>query len=342
MNNNLIDDQTSKVKKVLIISDQIPGHFNQSIGICSLLNENIEVNYAIIEMQWRIHVLRFLFRIFSRMLCKNLTNFNSKLIVSFFKEIDVSGYDLLIASGGNTFFINAALSKLHGIPNIQLGSPRGIKSELFNAHLTAERYSNSKNNIVYDVTPSKYSPKACISNNEIEKKILLLFGGNGIGYEYSDRDIKNITETMNSLTEKNKKELICVTSRRSKENHENILRQNLNNLSKRSIWFHRGGENADLRDLFSLSDFIFVTEDSAMMISESISSGKTVTTLFPEKVVTPKRYKNHINLYLNKGFISRSKIGDQLVLRKNNEHSQKIEESRKKLLNQILCNIGLQ
>ena len=330
------------MKKVLIISDQIPGHFNQSIGICALLNENIGVKYTIIEMHWRINAFRFLFRIISRMLCKNLTNFNSKLIVSFFKEIDVSGYDLLIASGGNTFFINAALSKLHGIPNIQLGSPRGIKSELFNAHLTAERYSNSKNNIVYDVTPNKYSPKACISNNEIEKKILLLFGGNGIGYEYSDRDIKNITETMNSLTEKNKKELICVTSRRSKENHENILRQNLNNLSKRSIWFHRGGENADLRDLFSLSDFIFVTEDSAMMISESISSGKTVTTLFPEKVVTPKRYKNHINLYLNKGFISRSKIGDQLVLRKNNEHSQKIEESRKKLLNQILYNIGLQ
>ena len=342
MNNNLIDDQTSKVKKVLIISDQIPGHFNQSIGICSLLNESIEVNYEIVEMHWRIHVLRFLFRVFSRMLCKNLTNFNSKLIVSFFKKIDVSGYDLLIASGGNTFFINAALSKLHGIPNIQLGSPRGIKSELFNAHLTAERYSNSKNNIVYDVTPNKYSPKACISNNEIEKKILLLFGGNGIGYEYSDRDIKNLTETMNSLTEKNKKELICVTSRRSKENHENILRQNLNNLSKRSIWFYRGGKNADLRDLFSLSDFIFVTEDSAMMISESISSGKTVTTLFPEKVVTPKRYKNHINLYLNKGFISRSKIGDQLVLRKNNEHSQYIEESRKKLLNQILYNIDLQ
>ncbi len=342
MNNNLIDDQTSKVKKVLIISDQIPGHFNQSIGICSLLNESIEVNYVIVEMHWRIHVLRFFFRIFSRMLCKNLTNFNSKLIVSFFKKIDVSGYDLLIASGGNTFFINAALSKLHGIPNIQLGSPRGIKSELFNAHLTAERYSNSKNNIVYDVTPNKYSPKACISNNEIEKNILLLFGGNGIGYEYSDRDIKNLTETMNSLTEKNKKELICVTSRRSKEKHENILRQNLNNLSKRSIWFYRGGKNADLRDLFSLSDFIFVTEDSAMMISESISSGKTVTTLFPEKVVTPKRYKNHINLYLNKGFIFRSKIGDQLVLRKNNEHSQKIEESRKKLLNQILYNIDLQ
>ena len=182
------------MKKVLIISDQIPGHFNQSIGICALLNENIGVKYTIIEMHWRINAFRFLFRIISRMLCKNLTNFNSKLIVSFFKKIDVSGYDLLIASGGNTFFINAALSKLHGIPNIQLGSPRGIKSELYNAHLTAQRYSNSENNIVYDVTPNKYSPKACMSNNEVEKNILLLFGGNGMGYEYLDRDVKNIIE----------------------------------------------------------------------------------------------------------------------------------------------------
>ena len=82
------------MKKVLIISDQIPGHFNQSIGICALLNENIEVKYTIIEMHWRINAFRFLFRIISRMLCKNLTNFNSKLIVSFFKKIDVSGYDL--------------------------------------------------------------------------------------------------------------------------------------------------------------------------------------------------------------------------------------------------------
>ena len=75
------------MKKVLIISDQIPGHFNQSIGICALLNENIGVKYTIIEMHWRINAFRFLFRIISRMLCKNLTNFNSKLIVSFFKKL---------------------------------------------------------------------------------------------------------------------------------------------------------------------------------------------------------------------------------------------------------------
>ena len=54
-----------------------------------------------------------------------------------------------------------------------------------------------------------------------------------MGYEYLDKDVKNIIETMNTLTKKNKKQLICITSRRSKENNENILRENLNKLSKR-------------------------------------------------------------------------------------------------------------
>ena len=43
-------------------------------------------------------------------------------------------------------------------------------------------------------------------------------------------------KTMNTLTKKYKKQLICVTSRRSKENHENLLIENLNNLSKRNSY----------------------------------------------------------------------------------------------------------
>lgn len=329
------------MKKVLIISDKIPGHFNQSIGICTLLNENIGIDYKIIEMQWRIYAFRSFFKIISRMLCKNLTNFKSLLIVSFFKKIDVSNYDLLVASGGNTFFINAALSKLYNIPNIQLGSPRGIKSELFNVHLTAERYSNSKSNIVYEITPNKYSPSLCLANDEKkEKKILFLFGGEGMGYKYSNKNVTSIIETMNVLTEENNKKLICVTSRRSNKAHEEILKQNLKNLSNKSIWFHQGGQNADLSQLFSLCSFIFVTEDSAMMISESISSGKIVNTLYPENMFTPQRYKNQIDLYLSKGFIFRTKIGDSLTFQNNFDHSQKIEESRTKLFEEILKNIA--
>ena len=147
------------MKKALIISDSVPGHFNQSIGICTLLSEEIEMEFSIVEMKWKVKALRSLFKIIGRKLCNNLSKKKSKWILRFFDKINVEGFDFLVAAGGNTFPINAALSKLYGIPNIQLGSPRGISSELFNAHLTAEKYSDASNNIVYEITPNRYSPK---------------------------------------------------------------------------------------------------------------------------------------------------------------------------------------
>lgn len=328
------------MKKALIISDSIPGHFNQSIGICTLLNEEFEVEFSIVEMRWKIRALRSLFKIFGKKLCKNLSKTKSKLILTFFNEIDVKGFDFLVAAGGNTFPINAALSKLHGIPNIQLGSPRGISSELFNAHLTSEKYSNSLNNIVYDITPNRYSPENCIKNTIKANRILFLFGGKGMGYYYSDEDLTHIIYSLNKLSNKLDKEIICVTSRRSDKKHESMLKKNLNNLSLDSIWFHAGGENADLKKLFLISKYIFVTEDSAMMISESISSGKHVTTIYPENFKCPQRYTKQINNYLVKGFIQRTKIGQDLEINSANLQRKKIEMSRSRLRKRILENLN--
>ena len=328
------------MKKALIISDSIPGHFNQSIGIYSLLNEEMDFELSIVEMKWKVRVFRSVFKIIGRKLCKNLSIKKSRLILTFFENIDIEGCDLLIAAGGNTFPINAALSKLYGIPNIQLGSPRGISSNLFNVHLTSERYSDSLNNIVYEITPNKYSPKNCINKSTCTNKILFLFGGNGMGYSYSQKDVIDIIQSLNNLTKKFDKEIICVTSRRSNKNYEKLLKSSLNNLSNDSIWFHAGGENADLSKLFSISKYIYVTEDSAMMISESISSGKKVTTIYPEDFKCPQRYLNQINSYLDKGFIQRKKIGQDLEINSVDFQTSNIEISRSTLRQKILKNLN--
>ena len=77
-----------------------------------------------------------------------------------------------------------------------------------------------------------------------------------------------------------------------------------------SVWFHDGDENANLAKLFGNSIQIFVTEDSAMMISESISSGKPVTTLYPSNIKSPLRYENHISKYADLELIKRSPLHD--------------------------------
>ena len=73
----------------------------------------------------------------------------------------VQDFDLIVAAGGNTMALNAAVGLIHKIPNIQLGSPWGIPSRLFSVHLTSEKFDDHPNNIVFDITPNKYSPSSC-------------------------------------------------------------------------------------------------------------------------------------------------------------------------------------
>ena len=41
--------------KALIISDKIPGHFNQSIGLVKLLSESVNIDYEIVEVNIKLH-----------------------------------------------------------------------------------------------------------------------------------------------------------------------------------------------------------------------------------------------------------------------------------------------
>lgn len=328
---------------VKILSDGIPGHFNQSLGVCKLLKEELNLSVEIIDIYWRAYAIRSFCKIIGRFLCKDLTILKSKLIVLFFKKIDLNKADLLIAAGGNTFILNAALAKLNNIPNIQLGSPRGIPSDLFSVHLTSQRFSEKANNIVFEVTPNKYSPldfpvKKNFSN---KKNFLLLFGGEGIAYKFSIDEVKILIENLNIFTNKNNAIITCITSRRTGEELEILLKNNLLNLSQQSIWYLDDGKNADLSDAFSKCDHIFVTEDSSMMIAESISTGIGVTTIYPTVDTSPKRYKNQINSYLKKGFISRLHMKENIFINKQNSNKDIVRLARDKLRKNIMDRVSL-
>ena len=58
--------------KALIISDKIPGHFNQSIGLVKLLSESVNINYEIVDSEYKTPFLRSFFKLFHRYLSKDL------------------------------------------------------------------------------------------------------------------------------------------------------------------------------------------------------------------------------------------------------------------------------
>jgi mitochondrial fission protein ELM1 len=226
-----------------------------------------------------------------------------------------------------------------------LGSPRGIHSKNFNTHLTIEKYFDVPNNVVLDITPNLYSPESC-KNASNEKAFLnsalFLIGGQGIGYSYEEAEWNQLIQNIIDFTKLTNSKATIVTSRRTDPSIEELLKNSLSNyFTDDSIWFHDGGANANLAELFGNATKIFVTEDSAMMISESISSGKKVTTLFPKSINTPARYSNHIQKYRDLNLIDSQSIKDQLSFEEGKDNIEKINLIREGLKSTIFTRIQL-
>ena len=331
------------MKNIIIISDGIPGHFNQSKGVVSLLNELHSCNITIHQMSWKVYFLRSIFIILARLFCKMLNKLTASMIVSMYSSVDIKDADLIIAAGGNTAPYNAALKFLYNKPAIQLGSPRGIHSSLFSGLVTVDKYFDDPSNIIASLTPNSYSPKKCLraaKENNMQQHLLFLIGGEGIGYLYEDDEWDSLIRNIKDLHKNTSLPITIVTSRRTNPIIENKLRSELSEVPlSYSAWFHKGDKDFHLDALLGSAKAIFVTEDSAMMISESISSGNPVSTLYPLNIQSPERYQKHIKKYLDLGFIKRQSINNFRIIDELNI-TEIIDEYQSSLLHKIIERIG--
>ncbi|MDB9705256.1 mitochondrial fission ELM1 family protein [Gammaproteobacteria bacterium] len=331
------------MKNILIISDGIPGHFNQSNGVAFMISEACDCAISTHEVSWRLYTLRSACNVFAKLLLRLHSKKIARVILWMYKPINTQGYDLVIAAGGNTMPVSAAIKLVHSLPVIQLGSPRGLHSSMFNALVTVEKYFDHPSNIVAAISPNLYSPTVCsiaAQKENLSDHILFLIGGEGIGYSYKLDEWESMLMSIQALYSKVKLPISIVTSRRTSPKVEDLFQSRLKNiLGDYSAWFHHGDKNFNLAALLGSAVNIFVTEDSAMMISESVSSGKPVTTIYPSNIKSPLRYENHISKYANLELIKRSPLHD-LELRSQQNLNARIREHREELAKKLMRAIG--
>ena len=331
------------MKKILIISDGIPGHFNQSNGVAFMIKETCDCAITTHELSWQLYVLRSACNIFAKFLLRFNNKNIARGILWMYKPINIQGHDLVIAAGGNTMPVSAAIKLAYSLPVIQLGSPRGLHSSMFNALVTIEKYFDHPSNIVATISPNLYSPAVCsiaAQKDNLSDHILFLIGGEGIGYSYGLNEWESMLTSIQGLHSEIKLPISIVTSRRTPPEVEDLFQSRLKNiLGDYCAWFHHGDKNFNLAALLGSAINIFVTEDSAMMISESISSGKPVTTLYPSNIKSPLRYENHISKYADLELIKRSPLHD-LELRSQQNLNARITEHRQELAKKLMRAIG--
>ena len=246
--------------------------------------------------------------------------------------------DVIISGGANLAPLNLAISKTLKVKNIHLSTPRDWKISDFSAYITSSKVSTSPSNLVPEIVPNQFDPKTCkelgtkfISEKGIEgiKFSLLVLGGDGIGYTYTKREWIELIDNFSSFCETKESNPLFITSRRTPKEIENLIKERFE--VSMSVLFHSEKARGKFDHLLYLAHDIFVTEDSSTMISEAISSGKKVASIFPQNIKAPEKYSQIIMKYESLGFIERCDIQsiDKFFLRGETNIQEKVENSKK-------------
>ena len=73
--------------RIAIISDGIPGHYNQSIGVANLLDEDISTQQTTFNMVYKFPLIRSITRLYLRHLFKNIKILKAQKVLDIYRRI---------------------------------------------------------------------------------------------------------------------------------------------------------------------------------------------------------------------------------------------------------------
>ena len=298
------------------MSEGIAGHNGQVLGVIKTLKDaGFTISVQEVSVNWSIRPLRSILRFIARKFSRFPNSFSIRLIQACYKLGEYEKFDMVISSGSNLAPLNLALAKRHHAKNIHMSSIRDWRVDDFSAYITTTQVSFLPNNLRPMIVPNQFDPVSCealgkkfIQEKNIEEVnfSLLVIGGDGIGYEYHNNEWDIMIEQFINFCKNANTLPLFITSRRTPQNLESKLISNYD--SPYSVYFHAEQRRGSFHHLLYMARHIFVTEDSSTMISEAISSGKSVITVYPKNIRTPRKYSDIIDKYQRLNFIERRSL----------------------------------
>lgn len=238
-------------EKVLILSDNKPGHFNQSIAFCKLKN----LDYDIVTLNTYNRYKKTLSYILSFFgIYINLFNLN----------IDKK-YKAVISTGSFTYYANIYLSKELKIKAIAIMLPKGFDYKNF-AYILASSHDNPPKSSTIIEMPLNLSinePKGFL--NKIDKKCIgIILGGNNSIFTMS---VENIKKSLDEIYQKFPTHLKYITtSRRTPKKIDTLLE---NYKFDYEIIYSKISNINPIPDFIEVCDELYISIDSTSMLSEA-------------------------------------------------------------------------
>ncbi len=299
--------------KVVILSDNKPGHYKQSLGIVEKMSE-CQTEWLTVEFRqkWRDNLLRVFMCIFGGMpfptsLIHTLLRW-SLTTESYSALTDLQTPDIILSTGSSVAGVNLLLGRMLETKTVTCRKPSPLGTRYFDLAILpmfSWQGKKHKDNVCQTVgVPNSISPDTL--NMEQQRlinalnlsdcpRIGILLGGTDQHETITTADAEQLSEICKAIATETDTQILVTTSRRTPTEVTEYLTSTL----KHNEWcplFIEPDTPSELEDpyqaILALSDVLIVTADSFTMVCEAASSGRPVIvlTLSGENTKKPKRY----------------------------------------------------
>jgi len=269
--------------KALILTDGKPGHENQSMALCRHLNCDFELANVSYPKKT------------SKTLSYLLDRFNIYSDKLFNSVTPNSTFDILVSTGSTTFYPNKVIARKLGIPNVAILNPNGYRPDFSAVFCPAYDHPPKRENVVelpinlcaadekfFDEKTEEFKTK----HTPQSPSVGIIIGGPNAVSDIDPTALKSQLEEIFQLTEG--RERWVTTSRRTPKEVEEIV--------EAMPFDYRLINSRDsynpIPAFIQLCERLFVTSDSASMISEAASFGTAkVELLMNRQLKTPNKFE---------------------------------------------------
>ena len=277
------------MKNALVISDGKPGHFNQSIALC----RHLELEYEIVEVAYKSRAHKVL-----SYLLDHLGIYSEQLYTAASFKFPVSSFNHVVSTGSATYYANKLLARKLEIPNIAILHPKGYRLDFTHVFCPAYDHPPKRKNItelplnLCAAEPSFFEEKSHefkTRHSQQKPAVGIIIGGpNAV----SDMDPVEMNQQLEKIFETTDgMERWVTTSRRTPKAIESVI----DGFEFDYTLINSRDSYNPIPAFIQLCDRLFVTSDSASMISECASYGSgTVEILMNRQLKSPNKFEELI------------------------------------------------
>ncbi|MCB1511221.1 MAG: mitochondrial fission ELM1 family protein, partial [Hyphomicrobiaceae bacterium] len=291
--------------RVLVLSDNRPGHYNLSKGIVAAIATHRPVAQTWLEVRrgrW------------PGWLTAAATNANVSpaQILSWIYGLSADAVppaDLIVSAGAETLAANIAIARLQSIPNIFYGSLRRFRPRDFALVLTSYQPPSGVRNIVQTLKPSAH-PHRPLSAHSAGPRYGLLVGGPTSGIDYTLEDWSKLIAAIKATTADEGITWLVSNSRRTPADAStriaDLAATHPSPIEK--FLDVRSSSAGSLEGLLERSSAVVVTADSSSMISEAIWAGRPVIAVTPAQFKLTANERGYRQWLADRGWLAETTI----------------------------------